>query len=232
MCGRFTIFADPERLAERFQASLPETGLRPRYNAAPAQPLPVILNEGPPAIQLLQWGLVPFWAKDPSIGSRMINARAETLAEKPAFRAAFRKRRCLVLADGFYEWLRSTPEATGRSGQKASGGKQPLRIALASGEPFAFAGLWETWDAPDGSVLRTFTIVTGEPNPLVAPIHDRMPAILLPEHEAIWLDNAAEPAVWRDILRPYPAERMVAHPVSRRVNFVGNDDPSLVAREA
>jgi putative SOS response-associated peptidase YedK len=220
MCGRFTIFADPERLAERFQASLPADGLQPRYNAAPTQHLPVILNEGAPAIQRLQWGLIPFWAKDPSIGSRMINARAETLVEKPAFRAAFKKRRCLVLADGFYEWMQ-TP-----------GGKQPMRISLASGEPFAMAGLWETWDAPDGSPLRTFTIITGEPNELVAPIHNRMPAILLPEHEAIWLDNAAEPAIWQDILRPYPAERMAAYPVSRRVNFVGNDDAGLVEREA
>lgn len=230
MCGRFTIFADPERLAERFHASLPETDLQPRYNAAPTQFLPVILNEDPLAIELLQWGLVPLWAKDPSIGSRMINARSETLAEKPAFRAAFKKRRCLVLADGFYEWLRSTPEAGGRSGQKAPGGKQPMRITLASGEPFAFAGLWETWDAPDGSPMRTFTIITCEPNDLVAPIHNRMPAILLPEHESIWLDNAAEPAIWQDILRPYPADRMTAYPVSRRVNFVGNDDAELVKR--
>lgn len=219
MCGRFTIFADPDRLAERFQASLPADGLQPRYNAAPTQQLPVILNDGPPAIQLLQWGLIPFWAKDPSIGSRMINARAETLVEKPAFRAAFKKRRCLVLADGFYEWMQ-TPD-----------GKQPMRITLASGQPFAMAGLWETWDAPDGSLLRTFTIITGEPNDLVAPIHNRMPAILLPEQEAIWLDNAAEPAIWLDMLRPYPAERMAAYPVSRRVNFVGNDDAGLVERE-
>ncbi len=232
MCGRFTIFADPSRLAERFQASLPADGLQPRYNAAPTQHLPVILNDGPPAIQLLQWGLIPSWAKDPAIGSRMINARAETLAEKPSFRAAFRKRRCLVLADGFYEWLRSTPEATGRSGQKTPAGKQPMRITLASGEPFAMAGLWESWNAPDGSPLRTFTIITGEPNQLVAPIHNRMPAILLPEHEAIWLDNAAEPAIWQDILRPYPAERMTVYPVSRRVNFVGNDDSSLVTPDS
>ncbi len=220
MCGRFTIFADPDRLAERFQAALPADGLQPRYNAAPTQYLPVILNDGPPAIQLLQWGLVPFWAKDPSIGSRMINARAETLAEKPAFRAALKKRRCLVLADGFYEW------------QKTPTGKQPMRITLDSGEPFAMAGLWETWDAPDGSLLRTFTIVTGEPNELVAAIHNRMPTILLPEHEALWLDNAAEPAIWLDILRSYPAERMAAYPVSRRVNHVANDDPGLVEREA
>jgi len=138
MCGRFTIFADPERLAERFQASLPADGLQPRYNAAPTQHLPVILNDGPPAIQLLQWGLIPFWAKDPSIGSRMINARGETLAEKPSFRAAFRRRRCLIPADGFYEWQQAPGRKT----------KTPMYIRLKSGEPFAFAGLWENWNSP------------------------------------------------------------------------------------
>jgi putative SOS response-associated peptidase YedK len=176
----------------------------------------VILNEGDRVIQLLRWGLVPFWAKDPSIGSQMINARAETLAEKPAFRNALKKRRCLVLADGFYEW------------KKAPTGKIPMRITLASGEPFAFAGLWENWDTPDGDVLRTFTIVTTTPNALLEPIHNRMPVILRPEHEPLWMDNAADPAAWLDVLRPYPAELMTAYPVSKRVNFVGNDDPEVL----
>ncbi|MCS6844043.1 MAG: SOS response-associated peptidase [Caldilineales bacterium] len=217
MCGRFSIFIDPARLAERFQASLPPQGLVPRYNAAPRQDLPVILNAEPHAIQLLRWGLVPSWAKDPAVGDRMINARAETLAEKPSFRAALHRRRCLVLADGFYEW------------QKLDGSKIPLRIALKSGEPFAFAGLWEMWQAADGSLLRTFTIVTVPPNELIAPIHDRMPAMLLPEHEAVWLDDRAGVAAWLDVLRPYPADRLVAYPVSRRVNSPANDDPSVVA---
>ena len=217
MCGRFTVFSDPERLAERFQASLPAGGLQPRYNAAPTQHLPVILNDEPGKIQLLQWGLIPFWAKDPSIGSRLINARVETVTEKPAFRAAFKKRRCLVLADGFYEWMK-----------QAGGAKQPLRITLNPEQPFAFAGLWENWDAPDGSLLRTFTIITGAANELIAPAHDRMAVILKPEHEAIWLDNDAEPAIWQDVLRPYPPELMRLYPVSRRVNNVANDDPSLI----
>ena len=216
MCGRFSIFADPERLAERFDAGLPPEGLRPRYNAAPTQSLPVLLNEEDRVIQLLRWGLVPFWAKDPSIGSQMINARAETLAEKPAFRNALKKRRCLVLADGFYEW------------QKTLTGKAPMRITLASGEPFAFAGLWENWDLPEGDKLRTFTIITTSPNELVAPIHNRMPVILRPEHEPLWLDNDAEPSAWLDVLRPYPSELMKAYPVSKRVNFVGNDDAEVV----
>ena len=217
MCGRFSIFADPERLAERFDASLPEEGLRPRYNAAPTQNLPVILNEDADRrqIQLLRWGLVPFWAEDPAIGSRMINARSETLAEKPSFRTALKKRRCLVLADGFYEW------------QKTAGGKAPMRITLKSGEPFALAGLWETWKEPTGDLLRTFTIITTSPNELLEPIHNRMPVILPREHEAIWLDNAADQAIWLDMLRPYPADLLTAYPVSKRVNYVGNDDPEV-----
>lgn len=218
MCGRFSIFADPERLAERFKARLPAEGLTPRYNAAPSQDLPVILNEDRQLIQLLRWGLVPFWAKDPSIGNRMINARAETLPQKPGFRTALQKRRCLVLADGFYEW------------QKLNGRKQPLRVVLKSGEPFAFAGLWETWRQPDGGLLRTFTIVTTAPNELLASIHDRMPAILLPEHEQVWLDDSAGQRAWLKVLRPYPAELMTVYPVSHRVNSPANDDPSVIER--
>ena len=216
MCGRFSIFADPERLAERFNAGLPPDGLHPRYNAAPTQSLPVLLNEGDRVIQLLRWGLVPFWAKDASIGSQMINARAETLAEKPSFRNALKKRRCLVLADGFYEWKKTTT------------GKAPMRITLASGEPFAFAGLWETWDTPEGDRLRTFTIITTTPNELVELIHNRMPVILRSELEPLWLDNDADQSAWLDVLRPYPSELMTAYPVSKRVNFVSNDDPDLV----
>ena len=216
MCGRFSIFADPERLAERFDASLPEEGLRPRYNAAPTQNLPVILNEDERHIQLLRWGLVPFWAEDPAIGSRMINARSETLAEKPSFRTPLKKRRCLVLADGFYEW------------QKTPDGKVPMRITLKTSEPFAMAGLWETWKEPTGDLLRTFTIITTSPNDLLEPIHNRMPVILPREHEAIWLDNDADQGIWLDMLRPYPAELMTAYPVSKRVNYVGNDDQEVV----
>ena len=216
MCGRFSIFADPERLAERFDASLPEEGLRPRYNAGPTQELSEILKEDERHIQLLRWGLVPFWAEDPAIGSRMINARSETLAEKPSFRTPLKKRRCLVLADGFYEW------------QKTPDGKVPMRITLKTGEPFAMAGLWETWKEPTGDLLRTFTIITTSPNDLLEPIHNRMPVILPREHEAIWLDNDADQGIWLDMLRPYPAELMTAYPVSKRVNYVGNDDQEVV----
>lgn len=216
MCGRYTIFIDPEQLAERFQASLPLEGLQPRYNAAPTQALPVLLNQGERRIQLLRWGLIPSWAKDPTIGNRMINARAETVAQKPSFRAAFQRRRCLVLADGFYEW------------QKTPQGKVPMRIALKSGEPFAFAGLWEQWTGAQGEPLRTFTIITTTPNALLAPIHNRMPVVLSPEHESQWLDAAAGQERWLEVLRPYPAERMMAYPVSKRVNSPANDDPSVI----
>jgi putative SOS response-associated peptidase YedK len=219
MCGRFTIFADPAQLAERFNATLPAEELLPRYNAAPTQRLPVIRNEGDErAIELLRWGLIPFWAKDPAIGNQMINARAETLPEKPSFRTPLQKRRCLVLADGFYEW------------KKTEQGKTPLRIGLKTGEPFAFAGLWETWKQPSGDLLRTFTIITTPPNSLMEPIHNRMPAMLLPEDEALWLDNSAGVIGWLSALRPYPAELMTAYPVSSRVNSPANDDPAVVER--
>ena len=151
-----------------------------------------------------------------AIGNQMINARAETLTEKPTYRRTFEKRRCLVLADSFYEW------------QKTSSGKVPMRIMLKSGEPFAFAGLWESWKDPEGEWLKTFTIITGKPNDVVAPIHDRMPMILLPENESVWLDNNAGEEVWKDLLKPYPSELMTAYPVSKRVNTPANDDPGLL----
>jgi putative SOS response-associated peptidase YedK len=206
MCGRYTIFTEPQRLMERFRAEWPEGPWQPRYNAAPTQSLPVLLNDGTRRIRLLRWGLIPHWAEDPAIGNRLINARAETLTQRPSFREAFYRRRCLVLADGFYEW------------QRAPHGRIPYWIGLKDREPFAFAGLWDRWEGPDGQVIESFTIITTAANERVAPIHDRMPVILLPEHEEIWLDESAGPAAWRAALRPYPADRMIAYPVSPRVN--------------
>ena len=220
MCGRYTISVSPDELASHFNAIAPET-LTPRFNAAPSQDLPTLLNEpsvGPRSIEMLHWGLVPHWSKTRDVGQKMINARAETLTSKPSFRDAFRKRRCLVLADGFYEW-----RANGST-------KTPMRITLKSGEPFAFAGLWESWqDSSTGERLRTFTIITTEPNDLMATIHNRMPVILLPGDEDRWLDNNARPEDWEALLRPYPTDRMTAYPVSRRVNSVQYDDPSVMA---
>jgi putative SOS response-associated peptidase YedK len=225
MCGRYTITSNAEQLAARFGAAPPDAAageataqaLEPRFNAAPTQTLPVILNQAPDEIQLLRWGLVPRWAKDASGAAKMINVRAETVEEKPSFRDAVRRRRCLVLADSFYEW-RHTPE-----------GKVPMRIMLASGQPFAFAGIWELWRDPKGELLRSFAIITTTPNELVAPIHNRMPAILLPEHERLWLDDNPDAAPWRDVLGSYPADAMVAYPVSRLVNSPANDTPAVIA---
>ncbi len=216
MCGRYSITVPTSQLAERFDAAPPSETPGPHYNAAPTQELPVLLNEGERQIQLLRWGLIPHWSKDTSTAYKMINARSETLDEKPAYRDTFKKRRCLVLADGFYEW------------QKTGKGKTPIRFTLKSGEPFAFAGLWENWKDPEGNWLRTFTIITGKANALVAPVHDRMPMILLPENEKTWLDNEAGPTIWGNMLQPYPAELMRAYPVSTRVNATSNDDPSLI----
>lgn len=218
MCGRYSISIPAEQLAQRFDAIVPSEITQPHYNASPTQDLPVLLNEGEREVQLLRWGLVPFWSKDPTTAYKMINARVETLDEKPAYREPLKKRRCLVLADGFYEWQK-TPE----------GKKIPMRIMLKSGEPFAFAGLWENWKNADGEWLRTFTIITGKPNEVVEPIHDRMPMILLPENEKIWLDNDAGLDAWHEVLHPYPADLMKAYPVSARINVVTNDDPSLTA---
>ena len=216
MCGRYTITTSPQQLALRFGASEPAEGLEPRYNAAPSQRLPVITNDHPSEIELFRWGLIPFWAKDPKIGYRMINARLETADSKPSFREAWKKRRCLVLADGFYEW------------QKTPDGKVPTRITLHDEEPFAMAGLWESWHDPEGEELRTFTILTTEPNELLAPIHNRMPVILQPDYEREWLSGVTDEVALSELLGPYPADEMAAYPVSSRVGSPKHDDVGLI----
>jgi len=186
-----------------------------RFNVAPTQNLPVILDEAPDTLTVAKWGLIPSWAKDEKIGASLINARCETAATKPSFRSAFRHRRCLVPADGFYEW------------QKATHGKVPHCIALVDESPFAFAGVWETWRNPVGESLRTFSILTCAPNVLVAPIHDRMPVILRPENESQWLSHDTPVEKLSEILTPFPPELMKAYPVSSRVNNARIDDPTL-----
>jgi putative SOS response-associated peptidase YedK len=222
MCGRFTLTVDPEVLVERFHLSVTDAPVEPRYNIAPTQDVAVVLNETPDRLSLLQWGLIPSWAKDPAMGAQMINARGETLAEKPAFRTAFKKRRCLVLADGFYEWRK---EADGKS-------KTPMYVKLKTGEPFAMAGLWEVWKSPEGQTRRTCTIVTTEPNELLQTIHNRMPVILPPDTEGDWLDNSLELIALMSMLKPYAADLMQMYPVSRRVNTPANDEPALVQPQA
>lgn len=197
MCGRYSLIADLRDLQGRF--SFEEfQDYAPYHNIAPTSRVLTVRGGEARRAEVIRWGLVPSWAKELSVGSRMFNARGETVAEKPAFRTALRRRRCLVLADAFYEW------------QKTPSGKRPMRIALASGEPFAFAGLWETWKDPSGAVIPSCTIITTAPNELISPIHDRMPVILPKEMEDLWLDEQVQdPAVLADLLRPYPAEDMV-----------------------
>jgi putative SOS response-associated peptidase YedK len=220
MCGRFTLSAQPALIAEAFGLSeVPP--LAPRYNIAPTQRAAVIRQPsggGAPRLEELRWGLVPAWADDPSIGNRLINARSETVAEKPSFRSAFRHRRCLVPADGFYEWA------------KTSGGRQPWHFHRPDHGPFGLAGLWERWQAPGSEPLETFTILTTAANPVVARVHERMPVILPPEAYEEWLDpELDQPAHLARWLAPAPEELLVATAVSQRVNSSSVDDPDCLA---
>jgi putative SOS response-associated peptidase YedK len=219
MCGRFTLTVDPADLQEAFpQFTFPEK-YAPRFNIAPSQPILAVPNDGKNAADFFVWGLIPSWAKDPMIGSRLINARAETLSEKPAFRSGFKYHRCLILADGFYEWKQ----------QPGTKSKVPYFIRLQSGLPFAFAGLWDSWQSPDGGNVNSATIVTTEPNSLMAALHNRMPVILPQDAYAQWLDPAVRtPESLKKLLISYPAEKMTAHPVSTLVNSPTNDRPECV----
>jgi putative SOS response-associated peptidase YedK len=218
MCGRFTLATPGQTIAEAFELqSAPE--LKPRYNISPTQGVAAIRAAGAGReLVTLHWGLIPSWSKDAAIGARMINARGETAAEKPSFRAPFRSRRCLILADGFYEWR--------RDGER----KQPFHICMSDRRPFAFAGLWDRWAAPDGEPVESCTIVTTAPNELLAPIHDRMPVILPPAAYAPWLDPARrDKERLQEFLQPFPASLMKAYPVSPRVNNPRNDDRDCIA---
>jgi putative SOS response-associated peptidase YedK len=189
----------------------------PRYNIAPTQNAWIVSEkEGCLNLKQARWGLIPFWAKDEKIGNNLINARSETVAAKPAFRAAFKKRRCLVLADGFFEWKKS-PE-----------GKQPTYIRLREGRQFAFGGIWERWTKPDGAELETFSIITVEPNELCSTVHDRMPLILREDDFPAWLDSKTSAEVLPDFLRPYPASDMECFPVSTLVNSPRNENIKCV----
>ena len=219
MCGRYTLIADLGDLAQRFEFDGSDFSYDPGYNIAPTESVVTVRNVESREAALMRWGLVPFWAKDPKIGARMINARAETVAEKPAFRNALKKRRCLVLADGYYEW------------QKTPVGKRPYRIILKSGEPFAMAGLWETWKDPQGNVVPSCTIITTSANDFLSPIHDRMPVILPRESEELWLDpDTKDPGALKGIFTPYSNEGMDAYEISTLVNSAANNDPEVIAR--
>ncbi len=217
MCGRYSLTADASAIQELFPFLSIPVNLQPRFNIAPSQPVATILNDGRQTLDYFKWGLVPSWAKDPEIGNRLINAKAETLAEKPSFRNAFKYHRCLILADGFYEWA------------KTNGGKTPIYIRLASQKPFAFAGLWDIWHATDGSELRSCTIITTSANSLVEKFHNRMPVILPADKMLEWINpEPGKPEQLSKLLNPYPAEEMIAYPVSRLVNSPANDSPECI----
>jgi putative SOS response-associated peptidase YedK len=215
MCGRYTLSTPAGRLAEEFQ--LDSTAeISPSYNVAPTQQVAAVVeDEGGRRLEMFRWGLVPSWAEDPEIGSRMINARSETAPEKPSFRRSFRGRRCLIAADGFYEWKRE------------NGGKQPYYFRMQDGRPFAFAGLWESWEKGDGT-LRTCAILTTRANSVLEGIHDRMPVILPHDAYNAWLDPDADREELGELMIPYPNDDLETYPVSRFVNSPRNNDERCI----
>ncbi len=216
MCGRYTIIAKAEEIEKRFNVEVPGD-YTPRYNAAPTQILPVITNQRPEGLSFFRWGLVPPWSKDISIGSKLINARSETISEKPSFKNAFKSRRCLVLSDGYYEWKKTSKKT-----------KIPYRIQLESGKLFSFAGLWEVYESEANNFLHTFTIVTTNSIEATSQIHERMPVILNPETEKIWLDNKISPSEHLKILQPFNSEKIKFYTISNLVNSVQNDNENLI----
>ena len=219
MCGRYSLIGDIGELAGRFEFDGDWLAFESAYNVAPTQEVLTVVGGETRRAGFMRWGLIPHWAKDPKIGARMINARAETVAEKPAFRDALRRRRCLVLADGFYEWRR---DGTVR---------RPMRIVMRSGEPFAFAGLWSVWRDSDGNRVPSCAIITTAANKLLSPIHHRMPVILPSDMEEFWLDRGiVDPDALGSVLNPYPEDAMEAYEVSTLVNSSTNDGPEVMAR--
>lgn len=218
MCGRFVLTSDAQVVQQEFNLdSLPQ--LAPRYNIAPSQPVSIITNDKPSELSIVQWGLIPSWSKDPKIGYKMINARSETVHEKPSFRTPFKYRRCLIPSSGFYEWV------------KTDDGKQPYFIHLPEQEVFAFAGLWEIWNSPEGEQVWTCTILTTQANEKISSLHHRMPVILDKEARDIWLDKETESGELRMLFAPYDGNKMDYYPVSKAVNHVKNDNPTLIERD-
>lgn len=218
MCGRFSLTKEEAEIEKRFNAKFYSNDLVKRYNVAPSQLSLVITDEKPGELQLFKWGLVPSWAKDPAIGHKMINARSETIFEKPSFRNLISKRRCMVISDGFFEW------------QALEGKhKQPYRIAFKNEELFAFAGLWDSWnDKSSGEIINTFTIITTIANKLVQAVHDRMPVILLKESEQLWVNKDTSKKEIENLLTPIEADKLNIYPVSDKVNSPRNDMPEII----
>jgi putative SOS response-associated peptidase YedK len=222
MCGRSSLTKVEKEIEARFHATFYTEELErynplPNYNVAPTQMVPVVTGDDPIHLQIFRWGLIPFWAKDKGIGAKMINARIETLMEKPAFKNLLATRRCIVPMDGFYEW-----KTNGKI-------KTPFRIVTNDQDIFSAAGLWDIWHVPEtGEIIRSFTVITTPPNRMMEKIHDRMPAILLPENEKLWLYTELKPDEAVQLIIPYPAECMNAYEVSAKVNNVRANDPSLI----
>lgn len=217
MCGRFVLTVNPEVVQTAFDLTTMPPIMSPRFNVAPTQPVAVISNENPHELTFYKWGLIPSWSKDPSIGSKMINARSESAAEKPSFRSAFKRRRCIIPADGFYEW------------RQHGGDKTPMFIHMKDQEVFGMAGLWEIWHSPDGGEIRTCSILTTDANEFMQTIHNRMPVILHKEDYNLWLSPNEEPAgVLQELMKPYSGDELTAYPVSKMVNKPSNDTPDLI----
>ena len=222
MCGRSSLTKTEKEIEERFNATFYSEDLErynpiPNFNVAPTQRMPVITSDNSTKLQLFRWGLIPSWAKDTKIGFSLINARLETISEKPMFKSRLSRGRCIVPMDGFYEW------------KMQDGVKIPYRIVTTDQDIFSVAGLWDAWlDNTSGMLLYTFTVITRSPNTLMENIHDRMPAILTPENESLWLDNHLKPSDTLDLLQPYPSEYMYAYPVSTEVNNVRNNNANLI----
>ncbi|MFQ6608521.1 MAG: SOS response-associated peptidase [Fidelibacterota bacterium] len=215
MCGRFSVISDSDELEKRFGAKVVKGQYKKRYNAAPSQLLPVITNSDKKNVQYFKWGLIPFWAKEEKIGNRLINARAETITEKSSFKYAINKRRCLVIADGYYEW-KTTEE-----------GKIPFRITLKDGSLFAFAGIWETWQAQDGREIKSFAIITVPASNSIREIHDRMPAILTPVDEKYWIGDLPLTKVI-ELLKSNKTVNLKASRVSKLINSPSNDTEEVL----
>jgi len=219
MCGRFVRKCSLDEIKDEFEVFEIQWAWEPSYNIAPGQNIAGIINDGKNILTTFRWGLIPWWAKEESIGYKMINARAETLAEKRSFSKAFKTQRCLIVADGFYEW------------RKVSNKKFPMYIHLRSGQPFGFGGLYDTWKAPDGRTITSCTIITTEPNDVVQPLHNRMPVIISREARSLWLDRAVqEPAELMPLLQPYDSAAMEAYDVSIQVNSPKVNRPENIKR--
>jgi putative SOS response-associated peptidase YedK len=214
MCGRYA-FSEVERISDRFHTNNHVANLLPRYNVVPGSRMPVITRKQTNSAEVMKWGLVPHWAKDVSIGYKMINARAETVADKPSFKQPFLTQRCLVPASGFYEWQKQN-------------GKQPYYFHLKNQTLFSFAGLYDEWNDAEGKPLKTYTIITTRANDIMAPVHHRMPVILRQDHEAVWLSSDTKPQILASLLQPLPSQLFEAYPVSSAVNSPKQDSPQLI----